>query len=57
MNKFKKHLIFLITFTNIIFASLAKSEENIDFNFGKEIDTNIVSKQDISIDILATNLP
>ena len=57
MNKFKKHLIFLIAFTNIIFASLAKSEENIDFNFGKEIDTNIVSKQDISIDILGTNLP
>ena len=57
MNKLLKHLIFLITFTSISCASLAKSEESISFSFGKEIDSALISRQDITIDALGSNLP
>ena len=57
MIKYRKYLIYLIAFTSIIFSSFAKSQENIDFNFGKEIDPKIVSKLDITINVLGTNLP
>ena len=57
MIKYKKYLICLITFTIIAFSSFANSQENIDFNFGKEIDPKIVSKLDITIDLFGTNLP
>ena len=57
MIKYKKYLICLITFTIIAFSSFANSQENIDFNFGKEIDPKIVSKLDITIDVFGTNLP
>ena len=57
MNMFIKYLIVLIIFTNLFFLSILKAEENIDFNFGKNIDQNIISKLDITIDALGSNLP
>ena len=44
MNMFIKYLIVLIIFTNLFFLSILKAEENIDFNFGINIDQNIISK-------------
>ena len=57
MNMFIKYLIVLIIFTNLFFLSILKAEENIDFNFGKNIDQNIISKLDITIEALGSNLP
>ena len=57
MNKLLTHIIFLITFTSISCASLANSEDSISFSFGKEIDSALVSRQDITIDALGNNLP
>ena len=57
MNKLLIHIIFLITFTSISCASLANSEDSISFSFGKEIDSALISRQDITIDALGNNLP
>ena len=57
MIKLLKYLIFLIAFTGISFSSIAKSDENINFSFGQEIDSAKISNQDITIDTLGTNLP
>jgi len=57
MSKLLKHIIFLIAFTTISFLSIAKSDENINFSFGQEIDSAKISNQDITIDALGTNLP
>ena len=57
MNKLLIHIIFLITFTSLSYASLANSEDSISFSFGKEIDSALISRQDITIDALGNNLP
>ena len=57
MNKLLLNIIFLITFTSISCASLANSEDSISFSFGKEIDSALISRQDITIDALGNNLP
>ena len=57
MIKLLKYLIFLIAFTGISFSSIAKSDENINFSFGQEIDLAKISNQDITINALGTNLP
>ena len=57
MNMFEKHLTFLIIFTNLFFISAVQAEEHVDFNFGKNIGQNIISKLDITIDAVGSNLP
>ena len=58
MIKLLKYLIFLIAFTSISFSSIAKSDENVNFSFGQEIDLAKISNQDITIDdFRCTNLP
>ena len=57
MNMFEKYLTFLIIFTNLFFISAVQAEEHVDFNFGKNIGQNIISKLDITIDAVGSNLP
>jgi len=57
MSRLKQYLKYLILFTNFIFITALHAEENIDFNFGKNIDQNIVAKLDIDINALGSNLP
>ena len=57
MSGLKQYLKYLILFTNFIFITALHAEENIDFNFGKNIDQNIVTKLDIDINALGSNLP
>ena len=57
MNKLLIYIIFLITITSVSCASLANSEDSISFSFGKEIDSALISRQDITIDALGNNLP
>ena len=54
---FEKYLTFLIIFTNFFFISAVQAEEHVDFNFGKNIGQNIISKLDITIDAMGSNLP
>ena len=44
---FEKYLTFLIIFTNLFFISAVQAEEHVNFNFGKNIGQNIISKLDI----------
>ena len=53
MNMFGKYLTFLIIFTNLFFISAVQAEEHVDFNFGKNIGQNIISKLDVhKIDLI-----
>ena len=53
----KIYLKYLLLFANIIFISTLHAEENVNFNFGKSIDKDLVSKADTNINGIRSNLP
>ena len=48
----KSLLLFAIIFTSTLYA-----EDNVNFNFGKNIDEDLVSKADTNINGIRSNLP
>ena len=52
----KIYLKYLLLFA-IIFTSTLYAEDNINFNFGKNIDEDLVSKADTNINGIRSNLP
>lgn len=56
MSELKQYLSYLILFTNFLFITLVHAEEDINFNFGKIANQNIISNQDIDKNTLESNL-
>ena len=57
MFKFKNFFIVIFYIFFLFPVDKLKAEENINFNFGKNIDQNIITKIDITIDSRGSNLP
>jgi len=53
----KIYLKYLLLFAIIFFISTLHAEEDVNFNFGKSIDKDLVSKADTNINGIGSNLP